>query len=266
MNYLLDKKIKKRKYFIFLFIVVFLFTLFYFRNPVFYNFSNVANKIFRPIITIGNNIASNFSNINIIFNSKQALFLENKNLKIELDINNAKMTNYNSLQDENNKLKEILGRKKEDKNFVLGTVLNKVNRSLYDSFIIDIGQKNGIKKDDMVFVLGNIPIGRVVEVFDNSSKISLFSSPGQKTEIIISGIENFIEIIGRGGGNFEIILPRDFDIPKGTKVVLPGIDSYVVAISEAIISDPRNSFKKVLLKSPINMQEIKFVQVDIQNQ
>ena len=35
----------------------------------------------------------------------------------------------------------------------------------------------------MVFVLGNIPIGRVVEVFDNSSKISLFSSPGQKQKL-----------------------------------------------------------------------------------
>ena len=70
-------------------------------------------------------------------------------------------------------------------------------------------------------------------------------------------------MIERGGGNFEMILPRDFILERGSVVTLPGIFPYVVAIVDTIISDPRDSFAKILLTSPINIQELKFVEVII---
>jgi hypothetical protein len=80
----------------------------------------------------------------------------------------------------------------------------------------------------------------------------------------LSGKDVFLEIVGRGGGNFEMIIPRDFIILKGDEVVLPGIVPYVVGIVETIISDPRDSFTKALLVSPVNIQELKFVEVESQ--
>jgi hypothetical protein len=59
-----------------------------------------------------------------------------------------------------------------------------------------------------------------------------------------------------------MMLPRDLVIEKGNEVVLPGINIRAVATVETIISDPRDSYQKALLKSPINIQELKFVQVE----
>ena len=130
----------------------------------------------------------------------------------------------------------------------------------------------GLQIGDIVFALGNIPIGRVAEIYPNSSKVILFSSSGEKTQVVVSGKSDtpdadnngdvFMEVVGRGGGNFEIILPRDFTPAKGDEVVLPGINPYVLAVVETIISDPRDPFIKALLVSPVNIQEFKFVEVE----
>ena len=69
-------------------------------------------------------------------------------------------------------------------------------------------------------------------------------------------------MIGRGGGNFEMILPRDFILEKGTEVVLPVITPYTLGIVQTILSDPRDSFQKALLASPVNIFELKFVEVE----
>jgi len=58
-------------------------------------------------------------------------------------------------------------------------------------------------------------------------------------------------------------LPRDFVLEKRTEIILPGITPYIVGIVETIISDPRDSFQKALLVSPVNIQELKFVEVEL---
>jgi len=174
----------------------------------------------------------------------------------------VEMANYNSILDDNSKMEEILGRKNAKANIVLAGILSKPNQSPYDTLIIDAGANNGIAPGQRVFALGNVPIGRIAEVYSNSAKVILYSNPGEQTEVVISGKDTFMQIVGRGGGNFEMILPRDFVIENGTEVVLPGITPYTVATVQTIISDPRDSFEKALLASPVNIQELKFVEVE----
>jgi hypothetical protein len=57
-------------------------------------------------------------------------------------------------------------------------------------------------------------------------------------------------------------MPKDLTMQKGDQVVLPGINPYVLAIAQTIISDPRDPFNKMLLTSPVNIQELKFVEVE----
>ena len=59
-----------------------------------------------------------------------------------------------------------------------------------------------------------------------------------------------------------MILPRDFILQKGEQVIMPGLYPYILAVVETIISDPRNPVTKVLLSSPVNIQELKFVEVE----
>lgn len=263
MSYLLDKKIKEKKIFRIIFCIVILIILFYFRSGVFNGLSNISQIIFRPILIVGNNIGEKFTNLRAYFISKNSLYLDNENLKSQILESEADRANYFSVVSENQNLKEVLGRKDPKINMILGAILGKPNQSPYDTLVIDTGEAQGIKAGDTVFALGNVPIGRIAEVYTNSSKVILFSNPGEKTQAIISGRDIFMELVGRGGENFEMILPRDFSLQKGDQVVMPGINSYVLAIVETVISDPRDPFNKVLLVSPVNVQELKFVEVEI---
>jgi cell shape-determining protein MreC len=270
MSYLLDKKIKRSKLLKYSISVVVLFIFIYFRSGIFSGLSYVSSFVFRPVLIVGNNIGGSLSNIGSYFYSKKFLLLENQDLKSKLNEQEARISNYNSLLDENSKMKEILERKNQKTDMILAAILSKPNRSPYDTLLIDVGAKDGIISGQTVFALGNIPIGRIADIYPSSSKVILFSNPGETIEVVIpskpvpqvpSG-DSFMQITGRGGGNFEMILPRDFALEKGTEAVLPGLNPYVVGIVQTVVSDPRDSFQKALLSSPVNIFELKFVEVE----
>ena len=52
------------------------------------------------------------------------------------------------------------------------------------------------------------------------------------------------------------------DVFINGEVVLPGINSYVLGTISTIISDPRDSYQIALLASPVNIQQLKFVEVE----
>jgi len=262
MNYLLNKKIKRNKYFIYLFFIIALFILVYFRSGIFYGLSYISHIVFRPVLILRNSISEKLSSLGSYFYFKNFLFLENEDLKMKLFEQESRISNYNSILDENLKIKEILERKVENKVMILASILSKPNQSLYDSIIIDVGEKDGIILGQKVFAFGNIPIGSISLVYSNTSKVVLYSSPKEEVEVVVSGYDTFMKIVGRGGGNFEMILPRDFILEEGTEVVLPGITPYTVGIVKTIISDSRDAFQKALLISPVNIQELKFVEVE----
>ncbi|MBI5139693.1 hypothetical protein HZA26_03750 [Candidatus Nomurabacteria bacterium] len=261
MNYLQDKKAKRNKILKFAsFFLIFIFII-YFQSGIFGKFSPIVHFIFRPVFFLGNGIGGKFSSLGAYFSFKESILNDNQNLKLELDKMMARALNYDSLLDENIKLKETLGRKNEKDNLILAGILSKPNRNFYDVLIIDTGEGKGIKAGDMVLALGNIPIGRVDTVYSNSAKVVLFSSGGERQEVIIPGKDIFIEMTGRGGGNFEISISREVELSEGVEVVLPGLNSYVVAVVQKIISDSRDPLQKALLVSPVNIQELKFVEV-----
>ncbi len=266
MSYLLDKKLQRKKISIFATFFVFFVVLFYFRVGVFRVLSSTAGVVFRPIFFVGNKIGGGFSNIPAYFSSRSNLEKEIAVLNAKINESNIALLNLNSVAEENIKLKEILNRKDEKKSIVVASILAKPNQSLYDTLVVDAGTKQNIKEGSMVFAFGNVPIGRVVDVGGFSSKIVLFSSSKEKMNVIVSGRENikdvYMEVVGRGGGNFEMILPRDILLEKGDQVMLPGIRPYIIGIVETIISDPRDAFTKVLLVSPVNIQELNFVEIE----
>ncbi len=263
MSYLQDKKVKQKKILKISFFVISFFILLYFRLGIWNGLSYVVHKIFRPVLIVADNVGEKFGNINSFVASKNSLDRENADLRSKLNEGETKMINYNSILSENINLKEILGRKDEKTTFILSAILGKPNQSPYDTLIIDVGIKDMIKIGDLVFALGNVPIGAIAKTYLNSSKVVLFSNSGEKTQVVLGNKDIFMEAVGRGGGNFEVFLPRDFTLSKGDQVVLPGIRPYVLGIVETIISDPRDSFQKALLVSPVNIQELKFVQVEV---
>ncbi len=58
----------------------------------------------------------------------------------------------------------------------IGRIIGKDPNNYGKYIIIDLGAKNGIKENQAVMVSGGILIGKVIEVFDNFSKVMLITS------------------------------------------------------------------------------------------
>lgn len=224
-------------------------------------FPKILNTIGRPIWKMQNKLIDTTSSAEYIVRSKSSISNENQNLKIENQDLKNRMVDYTALSNENRELKELMGRITSKDEFILGAILARPNKSPYDSIIIDIGQDHGLYQGQKVFVSGDIPIGFVSEVYSNTSLVALYSNPGQKTEGILDGTNATVELVGRGGGNFEMTIPTDLSVESGKVVLLPGIKREVVAIVDGLISVPTDPAKRVLLRSPINIQSQRWVEV-----
>ena len=136
-----------------------------------------------------------------------------------------------ALKVENESLKALMGRIPADRSVVLSSILAKPNTTPYDTLIIDRGSKQGVKVDDLVFAGGDILIGEIESV--------------------------------QGNGSFEVDVSREVEVGVGDMFFYPGLDNTLVGVVKKIDFDSRDSFKNVIMKSPINIQEERWVEVKI---
>lgn len=190
----------------------------------------------------------------------EELIIENEGLKIELAQKEGIYLQTDFIIKENEELKKLLGRE-DSSSLILAKVLKRPPFSPYDIFVLDIGSVDGIKAGDRVYAVGSIVIGEILEAGKETSKAKLYSSSGEKHNVFLG--ENAIEAVayGKGGGVFEVSVPRDTKIKKGDSVTIPSLNDNFLAVVEDIISDPSHPFSTVLFAQPVNIYELKWVQV-----
>lgn len=195
------------------------------------------------------------------FSGKKELLDANRELKEKVGKLDGLTAINTLLSDENEQLKSMLGRPPFYSHRVLATILIRPGRVPFDTLIIDIGKKDGVAEGAHVYAVDTTVIGRVTEVFETTSRVILYSSPGESVAVLI-GPENIgAEAKGLGGGNFEIILPREVPIEEGNTINIPGIEPFVLGVVGYIQKEPSDAFQRILFKSTANIQEIKFVEV-----
>lgn len=260
MSYLDDrKKEKKRKRIILgsIFVIIF-FVLSI--TGVFSNTGKFFHFIGNPIWNTKNNIEEGLENSSILRTKK---YVFSQNLKLEEENQNLKnkMLDYEILERENIEIKELLNRIESPSEYFLARVLAKPNKSPYDTIVIDIGKDKELYDGQKVFASPDFPIGEIVEIYKDTSLIKLYSSPDEVTSGEIDSIGASVDLIGRGGGNFEMTIPKDLSVDAGTMVVIPGLSSKILAVVVDAISEAKDPTNKIILKTPINISELKWVQV-----
>jgi rod shape-determining protein MreC len=195
--------------------------------------------------------------------SKAEMYKQNVILKSEIEKLNNQLAETDTLQEENDNLKDILGRSDKEKTIVLSMILAKPNRTPYDTLIIDRGSDDGIKIDDKVFAGGDILIGSIESVSKDSAKVLMYSTPGNISQVIYGNTGKYFNAHGSGNGTMEVDISRDIEVVEGDMFFYPGLDNTLVGLAKKIEFDPRDTFKKVMIKSPINIQEEKWVEVRI---
>ncbi len=218
-----------------------------------------------PLWSLKNSIVTFFSDNIAVLNSKTDLLKENSLLKEQILTNNKEQALFDLLKKENEDLKNILSRTKMSQKVLLGAVLIKPFLSPYDTLIIDVGSYDGVALGNKVMVDGNTFIGYVSEVYDNTSKVVLYSSPGEKVKVLIGNNNVEKEAIGMGGGNFQVEIPREIGVKEGDIITIPSISANVFGVVEKIEFKESDSFQNILFKNPVNIAELKWVEVLLSN-
>ncbi len=198
--------------------------------------------------------------VSSIFHSKKALLQRVETLERELLENELRSKTAEVIEQNYETLGALMARSLNE-HLIVASVLLRPPQTIYDTLIIDAGSTNGVKKDMLVQSSEGVVLGTVVNVFDTTSVIELFSSHGRETVVHIG--KEQIEMIakGRGGGNFEAEAPRTIPIAEGDIVVLPGFSPKTFAVVEEIIMRPSDAFQRILFKNPSNLFEIRMVGV-----
>jgi cell shape-determining protein MreC len=206
-----------------------------------------------------------FLNSNLIgyIKSKQVLMDEKIAMEQKLFLAGNLLALNQTLQNENDSLKDLLGRKDIKQKTVLSAILVKPPQTPYDILTIDIGTDSGIKVGDKVLALGNVYIGEVSEVYSTTAKVTLYSTPGRKLPVALGTNSVSAEAVGIGGSNFSIFLPREVEVKENDVIVIPSITPNVFGIVEKINYKDKDSFQTVIFKSPVNISELNFVEVII---
>ena len=141
------------------------------------------------------------------------------------------------------------------------SVISRPPQTAYDVLLIDAGTESGIKKE-MIVKIGDIYLGKIEKVFNNLSRVRLASNPDNEIDAMLSSTNLFTKAIGQGGGNFKITLPRDVEVNIGDYVLTVGSEPLLIGIVEKIKKSPTDVFQKILFRAPINLQTLRFVQIN----
>lgn len=221
--------------------------------------------LFKPLWSSGQYLAEFADRWRQQFQSNQTLITKNVALTEKVRQLEAQLVSYRSLTEENRHLKEILGREDAAIPPLIASILAPAVDFPYGIILLDLGRKNATRPltvGDQVRVEGKIIIGRVVNVDDNSSQVRLLSANDQITPVVV-GVENLAaEAHGLGGGNFSISLPRGLSIAEGELVRMTNSgEELIVGTVTETISRPSDPFQKIIFKSPININELKEVEI-----
>lgn len=263
MNRFLQQRKKKNKFIPTPFVTVVIFFVFAFAGINFFfpnTLTGFTHTVARPLWTLQNVVVATTVDTFNLIQSKQQLILENKNLSNQLQEMYIRARASSFLFEENRALKDLLGRHVEE-NTIIASVLTRPNVSAYDTFIVDVGRSLGVENGNYVIVPGGIIIGLVGEVFNTTAIIKSFSTPGEEVSVVMGSQRVAAIATGMGGGNFVVELPRDIGVEEGDNIIMPGISPKLFGVVEKIIADTTQPFQTILFKNPVNIAELKWVQI-----
>jgi len=259
MNHRLDKTYRKRRTVI---VSIAAFALFFLALQK--GFLGGAGSFLSRLVTPlwqAQNFTSDY--LAVAVSSKKELWKQNELLRAEVERLTLRASVEGNVRDENEKLKDMLGRKPVEAKFVLAAILAKPNVTPYDTLIIDRGSADGIALDMRVFVGGDVLVGEVESVEEHTARVILYSAPGIISQVVYGNTGRFFNARGQGNGTFEVDVARDIEVAEGDMFFYPGYDNTPLGVAKKVDFDARDSFKQVLMKSPVNIQEERWVEVRI---
>jgi len=170
------------------------------------------------------------------FRDRKALLLELDQLHLQLATNQANENTINKLQAENQDFRTLLNSIPAER--FLARVVARPNQLPYDQLLIDLGSNQGVLENVPVFLGKDQVIGIVTKVNNDTSLVTLISTPNFIATAYIIGPNIYTYTEGMGGGIIRITVPPGVPLQRGNLVILPAIDSGVYGTVSEISTSP----------------------------
>ncbi|MGH7936138.1 MAG: rod shape-determining protein MreC [Chthoniobacterales bacterium] len=180
-------------------------------------------------------------------------------LKAQLASTTLALADRDALYQQNLFLKAQLGRDAAAPTILAGVIMRPPGTP-YDTLMVDAGARDGVGLGDGVFAGGTAQIGTVSAVYDTTSRVLLFSSPGSEYQTLLRGSVP-LTLVGQGAGSMEGELPLDTPAVVGDSVVLPSIAGGFVGAVSHIDIPPGGSFKTLYVQLPASIFSLQFVEI-----
>ena len=198
--------------------------------------------------------------------SKEILIKENQNLLSQQKINSSILQRYESLEQENERLKQILNAASNLDNKVEITRIISVNVNPYrHTIVIDKGERDGVYEGQVLLDADGV-IGQILHTNFLTSEAILISDSDHALPVEIN--RNGLRTIVLGNGSFTKLdvpyIPNNADIEIGDLLVTSGLggkfpSGYPVAKVDFIESDLSEQFYKVSAKPIAYLNQVREV-------
>ncbi len=246
--------------------IIFIALLFILLSAMIFLFPKATRNFFTttatPVWKAGDLVAGGFQNVAGFFSFKSSLLAEVGSLQSQITTLELKQVDYDAVLKENRELKSLFGQTGNVGNRILARILSKPPQSPYDTFIIDTGSQNSVNIGNKVYISDTILIGTLGNIGTRTSIVNLFSKSGETSFLTNQRTGATYEVVGRGGANMSVEVPKDADILWGDVFTYPDIRTSIVGSVFYIDQSAQSSFKTILIRVPGNVFQTKWVMVE----
>lgn len=245
-----------------IFVAVSVGLLFFVRSGIQWAGTSLGGVLIQPIWIARQTVSTWWTDWSIFFASKKTLNDENIQLREELRLFAEQRLSDAYIRREYAALKAMYG-KEEATQFALASILAKPPVSPFDTFVIDLGGRDGIVPGMRVYSSPDVAIGEISLVYNFSAVVELFSSQGYEFQGFVGSSSTPITVVGVGGGSFRASVPKGFSVNEGDILRYPSERPDVLGVLRSISVPSNSSFSTLFFSLPTNYLELQSVYVEI---
>ncbi len=266
-----EKRRRRRELIIFaLFFCLIIFGLVFYRLNANRPWEELTIKSLGGFLSKQQDIFWSLSSLGEHWKKEAQLISENKSLKNQLDELRASLAAKNLTLNNYQKIAEIFPAENED--LIMAEILARPNVTLYDTVLLNRGTKDGVARGAKIFGYHGVVLGEITDVYENTAKAKLYSSPEEKSLVSLIGAQKEASskknpqagliAVGEGGGVFRLQIHREIPVAVGDFLVLEGLNNHLLAEVASIKKDDRDPAQEILAHSLVNLNEINFLGIE----
>ena len=220
----------------------------------------IVGTVTYPFVTAANAISDGVGGFIDRLVNADTYKQQNDELRAQLTDMYKQTMDYESLQDENEQLREMLGLKEKNEDFIFSEPCSIIARNandIYGGFTIDRGTSSGISVNDPIITSVGL-VGRVTSVAENYARVTTILSPQVNVGVFTmrsktTGVlENNLTYADQGLCLMSDIL-KDADISEGDIIYTSGKsglfpDDVMVGTVIEVFDDPNGLSKHAVIQ------------------